>query len=91
MLKPLLCWLLAVNLVTFCVYGVDKRKARKHRFRVRESVLLGLCAVGGSVGGLLAMHLFHHKTRKKAFAIGVPLMLAVQTALLVWLIRMTYI
>lgn len=53
--------------------------------RVRESTLLWLCAVGGAAGGLLSMRLFHHKTRKKPFAIGVPLMLAAQAGLLAFL------
>lgn len=91
MIELLAWWLAAVNVVTFCAYGLDKRKAQKHRFRVRESVLLGMCAVGGAVGGLLAMYVFRHKTRKKIFSIGVPLMLAAQTALLVWLIKITHI
>ena len=86
-MELLACWLAAINAATFCVYGVDKWKAKRHRFRIRESVLLGLCAVGGAVGGLLAMYIFRHKTRKKAFSIGVPLMLAVQTVLIVLLLK----
>lgn len=86
----LLCWLLAVNLVTFCTFGWDKRSAKKGRWRIRESTLLGMCAVGGTIGGLLAMRLFHHKTRKKPFFIGVPLMLAAQVGLLLYLARRIY-
>ena len=52
---------------------------------MRESTLLWLCAVGGALGGLLSMRLFRHKTRKKPFSIGVPVMLAVQVCLLLYL------
>lgn len=84
-MKLLLYWLLAVNFVTFCTFWWDKRSAKKGRWRVRESTLLWMSAVGGAAGGLLAMRLFHHKTRKKPFAIGVPMMLAAQTALAAWI------
>lgn len=78
-------WFAAVILLTFCTFWWDKRCAKKDRRRVRESTLLWLCAAGGALGGLLSMRLFHHKTRKKPFAIGVPLMLAAQAGLLVFL------
>ena len=57
------------------------------KWRIRVSTLLTLAAVGGSAGALLAMHLFHHKTRKKKFTIGVPLMLLVQIALFFFLVK----
>lgn len=84
-MKLLFYWLLAVDLAAFCTFWWDKRCAKKDRRRVRESTLLWLCAVGGAAGGLLSMRLFHHKTRKKPFAIGVPLMLAAQAGLLAFL------
>ena len=84
-MKFLIYWMLAVNCVTFFVFWHDKRCAKKDRRRVRESTLLWLCAVGGAAGGLLSMRLFRHKTRKKPFAIGVPLMLAAQAGLLAFL------
>lgn len=88
-MKLLFYWLLAVDLAAFCAFGWDKRSAKKGRWRVRESTLLGLSAAGGALGGLLAMHLFRHKTQKKPFTIGVPLMLAAQAALLAWICRQT--
>lgn len=84
-MKFLIYWLLIVNCVTFFVFWHDKRCAKKDRRRVRESTLLWLCAAGGASGGLLSMRLFHHKTRKKLFSIGVPVMLAVQAGLLLYL------
>lgn len=74
-------YLICINIITIAVYGIDKRNAVYGKWRIRVSTLLTLAAAGGSPGVLLAMHLFHHKTRKKKFTIGVPLMLLVQIAL----------
>ena len=74
----LIYYLLAVNVLTFIIYGLDKRKARQGRWRVPEATLLGLAAVGGSVGAWLAMRLFHHKTQKKKFRYGVPVLFVLQ-------------
>ncbi|MCR5775582.1 MAG: DUF1294 domain-containing protein [Lachnospiraceae bacterium] len=73
-------YLLAINLITFICYAADKRKAVGHKWRIKESTLIGLCVIGGSVGGLLGMYLMHHKTKKPLFFIGVPLILIAQTA-----------
>ena len=79
----LLAWLLLVNIVTFFVFGLDKWKAKRKEKketvrRVPEKNLLLMAAVGGSVGALLGMKVFHHKTLHKAFRLGVPLILALQ-------------
>lgn len=76
-------WLILINAVTFCVFGLDKWKARRKEKkesvrRVPEKNLLLLAAAGGSLGALLAMRVFHHKTLHKAFRFGVPLILALQ-------------
>ena len=63
----LLCWLLAVNLITFAYYAYDKRRARGARPRVPESVLHGLALAGGTLGAYLGMRLFRHKTVKGSF------------------------
>lgn len=77
------CWLVLINLITFFVFGLDKWKARRKEKnekvrRVPERTLLLLAALGGSVGALLAMKAFRHKTLHKAFRFGVPLILALQ-------------
>ncbi|MBP3740747.1 MAG: DUF1294 domain-containing protein [Bacteroidales bacterium] len=84
MTRLLLYYLLAVNLLTFATYGIDKYKARHARWRVREASLLLLAALGGSIGALLGMHLFRHKTQHKKFRYGVPLILLAQAAVAVF-------
>ena len=78
----------AVNVLTFVVYGVDKWKARHGRWRVPEAFLLGLAAVGGSVGAWLAMQLFRHKTQKKKFRYGVPVLFVLQLAAVVYFLQL---
>ena len=80
-------YLICINIITIAVYGIDKRNAVHGKWRIRVSTLLTLAAAGGSAGALLAMHLFHHKTKKKKFSIGVPLMLLAQIVLLVFLTK----
>lgn len=74
-----------INLVTFVAYGIDKRKARRDSWRIPERTLLLLAVFGGSVGALLAMRVFHHKTKHRKFTILVPLILVLQLALAAYL------
>ena len=80
----LLWYLAAVNLVTFTVYGVDKAKARRGAWRVPEKTLFLLPLLGGSVGALMGMRVFRHKTKHWYFVWGIPLILLAQLALAVW-------
>lgn len=90
-MKPtlVLCaYLLMMNLAAFIAFGVDKRRARQGRWRVPEARLLLLSALGGFVGAFLGMRVFHHKTRKVKFTLGVPLTAVLwiaAAALLLWL------
>ena len=86
----LIYYLLAVNVLTFIVYGVDKWKARRGRWRVPEATLMGLAALGGSVGAWMAMQLFRHKTQKKKFRYGVPVLFVLQVAAVVLFINMIH-
>ena len=77
-MKLLSFYLLIINALGFLLMLVDKWKARKNRWRVRESTLLLIAALGGSVGSLLGMYLFRHKTLHLKFTLGIPLILAAQ-------------
>ena len=81
----LLVWLAAINLVTFAVYGIDKAKAKRGTWRVPEKTLFLLPLLGGSLGALLGMRVFHHKTKHWYFVWGIPLILLAQIVLAVWL------
>ena len=77
-MKLLLYYLLLINAAGLLLMLVDKWKAKKNRWRIRESTLLAVAALGGSVGSLLGMYLFRHKTQHLKFTLGVPLILAGQ-------------
>lgn len=78
-------YLLAINVVTFFVYGIDKWKARHKRWRVSEAALLMLALLGGSVGAWLGMYVWRHKTQHKKFKYGVPLILLAQVVILYYI------
>lgn len=73
-----LLWLLGWNLVAFALMGADKAKARRGRWRVPEKTLFLSALLGGSVGAMLGMSLFRHKTRHRSFRLGMPLILCLQ-------------
>ena len=79
-------YLAAINLATFIVYGADKRRARKGKWRGPEKTLFLLPLLGGSIGALLGMRVFHHKTKHWYFVWGIPAILLAQIALAVWLL-----
>ena len=76
-----LAYLVVINVVTFFMYGVDKWKAKKSKWRIREAALLTLAVLGGSIGAWLGMKAWHHKTQHKKFKYGVPLILMAQITL----------
>ena len=78
----LLYYLIAINIVTFFVYGIDKWKAKQGSWRISEATLLLLAVIGGSIGALLGMQVWHHKTMHKKFKYGLPMILLVQIALI---------
>lgn len=81
-LGPLSIYLIIINIITFILYAVDKFKAIKGKWRISELMLLGFAFFGGSLGGLVAMYVFRHKTKKAKFTFGVPIMLIVQFLLI---------
>ena len=94
-----LIYLAVINVVTFFMYGIDKwrstsgrllptgrKKAKKSKWRIREAALLGLAVLGGSIGTWLGMQVWHHKTQHKKFKYGVPAIIIIQLALIVYFI-----
>ena len=78
-------YLLAINAAAFIVYGIDKYKAKKAKWRISESTLLLLAVLGGSVGAWMGMKVWHHKTMHKKFKYGIPAILLIQIALMAYL------
>ena len=85
-MEETICYLLAVNIVTFLLYGIDKYKAKKGKWRISEATLLTMAAIGGSIGAWAGMRLWHHKTMHKKFKYGIPLIIIMQVALAVYLL-----
>jgi len=85
--KWLLFYLGIINVVAFISFAIDKMNAKNHKSRIRIVTLLGLAFIGGSLGGILAMYLLHHKTKKDYFAVGIPLIMVMQLVLAFYFIN----
>ena len=83
--EALLYYLIVINIVTFLVYGIDKWKAKQGSWRISEATLLILALIGGSIGALLGMKVWRHKTMHKKFKYGLPLILIIQIILIGYL------
>jgi len=79
-------YLIVINIITFIVYGIDKWKAKKNMWRIKESNLLALAIMGGSIGALCGMKIWHHKTKHKQFVYGVPVIILLQILLGIYLL-----
>lgn len=80
-------YLIGINILTFLIYGADKWKAQRNRWRIPEDTLIWMAIVGGSIGALLAMYLFRHKIGDRKFTLGVPAIIAVQVAVYYFFLR----
>ena len=93
MQQAIVIYLIAINLLTFIVYGIDKwrstsgrllpsgrKKAKRSKWRIPEATLLGLAVIGGSIGAWLGMRVWHHKTLHKKFRFGIPMIIILQIA-----------
>ena len=87
MTNALLYYLIVINIVTFVVYGIDKLKAKQGSWRISEATLLIFAVIGGSIGALLGMKIWHHKTMHKKFKYGLPLILIIQIILIGYLLK----
>ena len=83
----ILYYLIAINIITFFIYGIDKLKAKKGKWRIPESTLLLLAIIGGSIGAWLDIKVWHHKTLHKKFKYGIPLIVIAQIAIAVYIFR----
>ena len=80
-----LVYLAVMNVVGLAVMGIDKSKAKKNKWRIPEKTLFLVSLIGGSVGTLLGMYLFRHKTKHWYFVVGMPAILILQIALVIYL------
>ena len=85
LMQAALIWLAAANLISFALFGWDKRLAKREKWRVPERTLFLWALLGGAPGAVFGMRRFRHKTKHKSFTIGIPLILAAQALLVIWL------
>ena len=85
--KNIIIYLIAMNIITFLLMGFDKHEAKKGEWRISEKALFGFSLIGGSIGGILGMYIFRHKTKKWYFKFGFPIILILQIILAIYLIR----
>ena len=78
MLESISTIIVIINIVTFIIYGIDKYKAKKGKWRIPENSLIGLAIIGGSIGAYLGMRVWHHKTMHLKFKYGIPLIIVIQ-------------
>lgn len=79
-------YLVAINLISFITMYIDKKKAKKGKWRISEWTLFMLVILGGGIGGIAGMKVFRHKTKKAKFYIGFPAIVILQIALVIWII-----
>ncbi len=77
-MKVIIFYLIIINIISFITIYIDKRKAIKNKWRISELFLVVIAILGGSLGSILGMKLFRHKTNKTKFNIGIPLILVIQ-------------
>lgn len=87
MTKLLIVYFALINLITFVMYGADKYKAKKSKWRIPEATLLWMAVIGGSIGAWIGMKVWHHKTLHKKFRFGVPAIFLLQLAAVIYFYR----
>ena len=80
-------YILGINAITFIIYGIDKLKAKKGKWRIPESTLLLLAIIGGSIGAWFGIKVWHHKTLHKKFKYGIPLIVIIQIVIAIYIFR----
>lgn len=77
-------YLVVMNLMTFLLFREDKQRSKGRGWRISESTLFTFCMFGGSIGGILGMRVFHHKTKHLRFSLGVPVILIIQAGIIIF-------
>lgn len=77
-MRNIIIYVCVINAIAFFLYGLDKQKAKRCQWRIPEATLLGVAVIGGSIGAFFGMQVFHHKTKKPKFYIGVPVIFILQ-------------
>ena len=85
-LKEILIYLLVINLIGFFAMGIDKFKAKQNLWRTKEKTLFTIAMIGGSIGSIIGMYTFRHKTKHNSFIIGFPIILLAQIVLTSYLV-----
>ena len=80
-----IAWLVIINLTAFAIFGIDKKRAKKGQWRIPEKTLFLSAILGGSIGAILGMYIFHHKTKHWYFQFGIPAIMIIQIAAVYWL------
>ncbi len=79
-------YLVFINIIGFSIMGIDKNRAKKGKWRIRENTLFLVAIIGGSIGSIAGMQVFRHKTKHKQFVYGMPAILIIQIVILVYCI-----
>ena len=88
MLQIIIYALFALNLITFIIYGIDKFKAKKAKWRISEATLILLAVIGGSIGAWLGLQVWRHKTQHKKFYIGIPMILTLHFVATIYILTL---
>lgn len=86
----LISYVVIINIISFIMMGIDKRKAKKRAWRIPEATLFILAGVGGSIGSIAGMYTFRHKTKHRSFTWGMPAILIVQIILIIVLFNLPF-
>ena len=85
-MKSFIIYFVIINMAAFFLYGIDKEKAKKNKWRTPEATLIFVALLGGSIGAYLGMKIFHHKTKKRKFSLGIPIIIISQIIFFVFFI-----
>ena len=87
-IKNIIIYLIVINIITFLAMWIDKKKAKRGRYRISEQALFTLVLLGGGVGGIAGMYTFKHKTQKARFFVGIPVIIVLQILLVIGVVIM---